>query len=114
MKNFNLQYNLDLFRDEQEELFDTEGERYTAPISDRIAQLMLAIINESEAEINSLEAETKNLFTEKQIKMDKSKLTELLRYAWLEGRTNGLQNNGKSFSEFLGLKEVSEAINNNK
>ena len=43
--------------------------------------------------------------------MDKSKLTELLRYAWLEGRTNGLQNNGKSFSEFLQLKEVSEAIN---
>jgi hypothetical protein len=43
--------------------------------------------------------------------MDKSKLTELLRYAWLEGRTNGLQNNGKSFSEFLELKEVSEAIN---
>ena len=43
--------------------------------------------------------------------MNKSKLTELLRYAWLEGRTNGLQNNGKSFSEFLELKEVSEAIN---
>jgi len=43
--------------------------------------------------------------------MDKSKLIELLRYAWLEGRTNGLQNNGKSFSEFLELKEVSEAIN---
>ena len=42
--------------------------------------------------------------------MNKSKLTELLRYAWLEGRTNGLQNNGKSFSEFLELKEVSEAI----
>jgi hypothetical protein len=43
--------------------------------------------------------------------MNKSKLNELLRYAWLEGRTNGLQNNGKSFSEFLELKEVSEAIN---
>ena len=43
--------------------------------------------------------------------MNKSKLNELLRYAWLEGRTNGLQNNGKTFSEFLELKEVSEAIN---
>ena len=43
--------------------------------------------------------------------MNKSKLTELLRYAWLESRTNGLQNNGKSFSEFLELKEVNEAIN---
>ena len=42
--------------------------------------------------------------------MNKSKLTELLRYAWLEGRTNGFQNNGKSFSEFLELKEVSEAL----
>lgn len=45
------------------------------------------------------------------MKINKSKLTELLRYAWLEGRTNGLQNNGKSFSQFLELKEVSEAIN---
>ena len=43
--------------------------------------------------------------------MDKSKLIELLRYAWLEGRTNGLQNNGKSFSEFLESKEVKEQLN---
>ena len=56
MKNFDLEYNLMLFREAQSELFDANNERYTnTPISDSTAELILELINKFEKEIEELE-----------------------------------------------------------
>lgn len=56
MKDFDLEYNIMLFRKEQKELFNPYGERYTTPISYKTAELMLTIINELESKVIDLEA----------------------------------------------------------
>ncbi len=52
MKNFDLEYDLNKFRDEQKELFDEKGKRYTGvSLSNRQAEMMLDLINAMEKEI---------------------------------------------------------------
>lgn len=49
---FELEYKLNEFREEQKELFDENGKRYTGVLlSDRNAELMLELINELESVI---------------------------------------------------------------
>ena len=58
MNNFNLEYKLKQFREEQHELFDAEGKRYTGTyLSHMTAELMLDIINDMEHEIELLETD---------------------------------------------------------
>lgn len=45
--NYNTEFKLQEFREEQSQLFDENGKRYSnTPISDRTAELMLQIIDE--------------------------------------------------------------------
>jgi hypothetical protein len=47
--DFDLEYKLEMFRKEQHELFDENGNRYTGvPLSNRTAEMMLELINELE------------------------------------------------------------------
>ena len=56
MNNFDLEYKLKEFRQEQKELFDENCKRYTGVgLANRQAELMLELINEMEKEIESLE-----------------------------------------------------------
>jgi hypothetical protein len=56
MNNYDLEFNLSGFRQEQKELFDENGKRYGGVgMSNRQAEFMLQLINEMEKEIESLE-----------------------------------------------------------
>jgi hypothetical protein len=47
--DFELEYKLQQFKDEQSELFDENGKRYTGvKLSNRTAELMLELINDFE------------------------------------------------------------------
>lgn len=47
--DYEIEYKLELFREEQPSLFDENGERYTAtPICKETAEMMLQLINEME------------------------------------------------------------------
>lgn len=47
--DFEIEYKLGLFRDEQPSLFDENNERYTAtPIGKKTAEMMLQLIDEME------------------------------------------------------------------
>ena len=59
---FDLEYKLQQFRDEQPELFDKNGERYTAtPISKNNGEMMLQLINELESALAKAETEIRQL-----------------------------------------------------
>ena len=54
--NFDIEWNLQEFREEQKELFDENGKRYTGvSLSDRTAEIMLKLIDDMENEIERLE-----------------------------------------------------------
>lgn len=58
--NFDIEWNLQEFREEQKELFDDEGKRYTGvALSNDTAEAMLKIINDMENEIKILEDKNK-------------------------------------------------------
>lgn len=57
---FDTEYKLQEFREEQPELFDAKGKRYTGTeLSNRTAEMMLEIINLLEEEINKPETKEK-------------------------------------------------------
>ena len=59
---FDLEYKLQQFREEQPELFDKNGERYTAtPISKSNGEMMLQLINELESALAKAETEIRQL-----------------------------------------------------
>jgi len=59
---FDLEYKLQQFRDEQPELFDEKGERYIAtPISKSNGEMMLQLINELESALEKAETEISQL-----------------------------------------------------
>ena len=54
---FDLEYKLQLFREEQPELFNAKGKRYTGTaLSNRTAEIMFELINELESAL--IESET--------------------------------------------------------
>jgi DNA-binding PadR family transcriptional regulator len=54
--NFDTEYKLMLFREEQADLFDKNNKRYTAtPIGKETAEMMLQLIDGMELEINEAE-----------------------------------------------------------
>jgi hypothetical protein len=58
--NFDIEWNLQEFREEQSQLFDENGKRYTGvALSNDTAEAMLKIINDMESEIKQLEEKTK-------------------------------------------------------
>ena len=58
---FDLEYKLQLFREEQPELFDENNERYTAtPIGKHNGEIMLQLINELESALLKAEQKTCN------------------------------------------------------
>ena len=59
---FELEYKLKLFREEQPDLFDKNNERYTAtPIGKETGEMMLQLINELECALAKAETEIKQL-----------------------------------------------------
>lgn len=58
--NFDTEWNLQEFREEQKELFDNNGKRYKGvSLSNETAEAMLKIINDMEMEIKTLEEKNK-------------------------------------------------------
>jgi hypothetical protein len=61
--DFDLEYKLQLFREEQPELFDAKGKRYTGTeLSNRTSEMMFELINELERALEEIQNEaTKTL-----------------------------------------------------
>lgn len=60
--DFELEYKLKLFRENQPELFDENNERYTStPIGKETSEMMLQLINEFESALAKAETEIKQL-----------------------------------------------------
>jgi len=58
--NFDIEWNLQEFREEQSQLFDEDGKRYTGvSLSNNTAEAMLKIIDDMESEIKQLEEKQK-------------------------------------------------------
>jgi hypothetical protein len=58
--NFDIEWNLQEFREEQKELFDNENKRMTGvSLDNRTAEIMLKLIDDMESEIKRLEEKNK-------------------------------------------------------
>lgn len=95
--DYELEYKLQQFKDEQSELFDENGKRYSnTPISDRTAELMLELINDFECETAKISNEVK-VWGSKELIGDVQKHFKNLEHkgwdwpsfynGWIEGRT---------------------------